>query len=58
MMVRGLAEAPYSRIEVLVDPAFAPAIRWIRLLGFACETPYKPYYLPDGRAAGEWVMLK
>lgn len=49
---------PWLRIEVYVDPAFKQGIRWVRLLGFTLETPYKPFYLPDGSGASEWIFIK
>lgn len=47
---------PYMRIEAYVDPTMAPATRWMRMLGFRLETPYKPFFFPDGRGAAEWVL--
>lgn len=57
-VLRALNEAPYRRIEAFTDPTFKPAERWIRMLGFEIEVPYKPYYFPDGRAAQEWVRIR
>lgn len=34
-----LMQAPYRRIEATVDAGFDAAHRWIKLLGFQCETP-------------------
>lgn len=45
-----LAQAQYRRIEAIVDDGFEAGHRWMRLLGFRCETPDgMPGYLPDGR---------
>lgn len=54
-VARELSKEPYARIEAYVDPSFKPAVRWIKLLGFRLETPYKAYFFPDGRGASEWV---
>lgn len=51
------AEA-YQRVEAYVDPTMSTAERWMRALGFRIETPYKPFYFPDGRGASEWVRYK
>ena len=53
-----LDDSPAKRIEAIVDPTFDEGVRWIKMLGFKCESPYKPFYFPDGRAASEWVRLK
>lgn len=53
---RLLRSQPWRRVEAYVDPTFGPAVRWMQLLGFQIETPYKPYYCPDGRGASEWVF--
>lgn len=55
---RLIREQPWARIEAYVDPMSVPAVRWVTLLGFECETPLKPYFMPDGRAASEWVFFK
>lgn len=55
---RLIREQPWARIEAHVDPEAEASVRWVRLLGFECESPLKPYYLPDGRAASEWVFVK
>jgi len=54
--VRLLQSLPYKRIEGYVDPTIPEAVRWIRLLGFRLEMPYKPYFFPDGRGAAEWAF--
>lgn len=52
---RELHRIPLQRIEAYIDPTFSPAARWVRFLGFVIETPYKPFFFPDGRGAQEWV---
>ena len=49
---RGLLMLGPGRIEAHVREGFAPGIRWMNLLGFACETP-EPMrkFLPDGAGA-------
>ncbi len=37
--MREFALARYRRIEAYVDPEFAAARKWMRTLGFKCETP-------------------
>lgn len=54
---RLLRQQPWARIETYVDPTSERATRWVRLLGFSCEHPLKPFFLPDGRAAAEWVFF-
>lgn len=54
---RLLREQPWRRVETYVDPDFAPAMRWVKLLGFEMEHPFKPFFCPDGRGASEWVFL-
>jgi hypothetical protein len=45
-----LAQAAYRRIEATVDEGFEAAHRWLRLLGFSCETPAGMRgFNPDGR---------
>ena len=51
-----LRAQPFRRIESYVDPTVPQSVRWIKLLGFELETPYKPYFFPDGRGAAEWVF--
>lgn len=48
---------PFRRIEAFTDPSFKAATRWIKALGFRLETPYKPFFFPDGRGASEWVRF-
>ncbi len=57
-VMKVLVESPYKRIEAFTDPTFPLAARWIKLLGFKNETPFKPFYFPDGRAAQEWVRIR
>lgn len=48
----------FRRIEAYIDPEFFRAVRWVKALGFHCETDNKPYFFPDGRTGSEWVMLR
>jgi hypothetical protein len=57
-IIKGLRDNDYRRIEAFVDPTFEPAIRWMKMLGFECETPYKPFLMPDGRGMSEWGIIK
>ena len=56
MIGRLLNEQPWRRIEAYVDPGFAPAMRWARMLGFELVVPFRPLFYPDGRGAAEWVF--
>ena len=51
----GVAAFFSLNIEAYPDPSFKPSARWVRLLGFELETPFKPFFFPDGRGAAEWV---
>lgn len=44
-----LNAAPFRRIEAIVDGDFEQAHRWMKMLGFQCETPngMKDYYEKD-----------
>lgn len=54
-----LAQAPYRRIEAMVDAGFDAAHRWIRLLGFVCETPNGMRgFNPDGRDSYLYSRVK
>ena len=48
----------YRRIDAIVDLEFEDGLRWVRLLGFVLEVTYKPFCMPDGRPASEWVRLR
>lgn len=54
---RLMKEQPWIRIEAFTQAGNVLQARWTRLLGFHVETPFKPYYFPDGTAASEWVYL-
>lgn len=42
----------YKRIEAIVKEGFAPARRWVEILGFNCETPQGMVnWFADGRRA-------
>lgn len=44
-----IEQAPWRRIEMMVEGGFAAGHRWAKLLGFACETPAgMPGYSPTG----------
>lgn len=46
-----LSAAKYRRIEAWVDEGFEPGMRWLEMLGFACETPQPMRgFRPDGGA--------
>ena len=48
-VARRLAASPIRRIEATVDGTFEPGHRWLRMLGFQCETPRGMIgYRPDG----------
>lgn len=49
---------PAKRIEATTLHDFTQGHRWLRTLGFVCETPCKAHYYPDGRAVAEYVRLK
>jgi hypothetical protein len=54
-----LMQAPYRRIEATVDAGFEAGHRWIRLLGFACETPLGMRgFNPDGRDSFLYSRVK
>lgn len=54
-----LRSLPFKRLEATVDAEFAPGHRWVRALGFKCETP-EPMaaYTPNGRAAMQYAMVR
>lgn len=57
--LRRLAACPVRRIEAAVDGEFEPGHRWLRLLGFQCETPAgMPGYLPTGGTAYLYARTK
>lgn len=52
-------QLPYRRIEALVDAGFEPGHRWVKLLGFACETPDgMQSFTPDGRHVFLYARVK
>lgn len=54
-----LMQAPYRRIEATVDDGFEPGHRWLRLLGFTCETPAgMPGFTPQGRGAFLYARVR
>lgn len=54
-----LIQAPYRRIEAMVDAGFDEAHRWIKLLGFQCETPDGMRgFTPDGRDSFLYSRVK
>lgn len=53
-----LKDAPFRRIEALVDADFQAGHRLVRLLGFELETPRKRAYRADGGDSSEYVLLR
>lgn len=54
-----LKQAQYRRIEATVDDGFDQAHRWMRMLGFQCETPDgMPGFLPDGGRSFLYAKVK
>lgn len=53
-------EAPFRRIEAAVQWRFEEGHRWMKLLGFTCETPDKPMraFLPNGGDAALYAKVK
>jgi RimJ/RimL family protein N-acetyltransferase len=47
-VLRVIAECPARRIQAHADPKFAPAARWLQLLGFQQEGILR-CFTPDGR---------
>lgn len=47
---RQLEAAAYRRVEMIVDPQNANAVRWARLLGFQCEASLRSWF-PNGGPA-------
>ena len=56
LALKVLREQPYRRIEAHIDPFSETAVRWMVMLGFRLEVPFRPYYFPDGRPAAEWAL--
>lgn len=55
---RYLRITPYARIEAHVEAGFANGARWMRLLGFADETPQgMRAYTPEGRTCHLYAWL-
>ena len=54
--IRGL---PFRRLEATVDAEFVPGQRWVRALGFVCETP-KPIqaFTVLGRSAMQYALVR
>lgn len=56
---RWLASCPYARVEAHAEQGFAAGARWLRLLGFACETPQgMRRFTPEGRASSLYAWLR
>jgi hypothetical protein len=56
---RWLASCPYARIEAHAEQGFAAGARWLRLLGFACETPQgMRRFTPEGRDSRLYAWLR
>jgi len=55
---RYLRITPYARIEAHVDAGFGAGARWLRLLGFECETPQgMRAFSPEGRTCHLYAYL-
>lgn len=47
-----LACLPYQRVEAIVREGFLPGHRWLKMLGFSCETPFGMVnWFPNGQKA-------
>ena len=56
---RWLRLAPYARVEAHVDSSFAQGARWLRLLGFTCETPQGMRgFTPEGKSCHLYARLR
>ncbi len=53
---RYLQTTPYRRIEAATACSFAPAARWVRLLGFSPEGRMRAY-CQDGDDADRWAII-
>lgn len=54
-----LGEAPFARIEMVVEKDFRAASRWAVMLGFQLETPVAlRRFLPSGRDAWIYSRIK
>jgi|GEM_PF-546191 len=53
---RYLQTTPYRRIEAVTACNFAPAARWVRLLGFSPEGRMRAY-CQDGGDAERWAII-
>lgn len=54
---RFLARQKFRRVEAFVEPESEAAVRWVKMLGFTLECEAKPFFLPDGGAADEYVRI-
>jgi hypothetical protein len=54
---RVLASCPTRRVQAHADPSFAPAGRWLALLGFQYEGRLR-CYSPDGRDMDLFALVK
>ena len=53
-----LGECPVNRIEAIVETTFVAGHRWMQSLGFSLEVPLLRRYLPPGKDASLYVLLK
>ena len=54
---RFLERQPFKRVEAFVEPESQAAVRWVQMLGFQLECAEKPFFLPDGGTAAEYVRF-
>lgn len=58
-VVRFLNTLPHRRIEATAQAGFAPSHRWLRMLGFHCETPDgMAAYTPDGQTHFQYARTR
>lgn len=57
---RAIDSAPFKRIEAAVEVDFEAGHRWIKALGFICETPttVARHYLPNGADCLLYARIK
>lgn len=57
-VARFIDECQHTRLEIVVDPNFYPALRWATMFGFTVENPKMRSYWPDGRDAMLLVLVR
>lgn len=58
MAKRFLEMAPFKRLEATVSYTFEPGHRWVKMLGFTKEAELMKHYLPDGRDASLYSLVR